>query len=213
MDKYTLAGKLGYYFTNMISKTIKTKIFQDEEYDEEKTYVYAFWHNKMYIPMVSMRESSYKITNLVSPSKDGTILSTILKKYGYLTVRGSSNKESVKSLIKIIRMLKTGISAVFAVDGPKGPIYEPKQGVIYAAKKSGVEIVPLGAYIDRKWTFEKSWDKLLIPKAFSKSAYVIGKPFKVDKEADISEYVEILKNKLFEVDKQAEKMIIGDKDE
>lgn len=207
MDKYTLAGILGYYFTDLISKTVKQQIYIDKDYDPEKTYLYAFWHNKIYFPMINMKKNSGKIANLVSPSKDGKIIATMLEKHGYLLVRGSSNKNSVKSLVQMIKLLREGVSGGFAVDGPRGPIYEPKQGIIYAAQKSGVEIVPLGAYINKKWILDRSWDKLQIPKPFSKAGYVIGKPFKVEKDSEIEKYSEYLKNELFKVDEKAKEII------
>ena len=151
-----------------------------------------------------LRNISKSIAVLVSSSKDGEIIATALRKLGYGLVRGSSNKDSVRSLVFMIKTLREGKSGGFTVDGPKGPIYEVKQGIIYSAKKTGMSVVPCGAYCSSKWIFKKAWDRFEIPKPFSKLVYIIGEPMTIPEEADVDEWCRIVGDKIKELEIEAE---------
>ena len=209
MKKQKRIGKVGYWISKIIYKTMKVKIEKSSNYNENENYVYAFWHDTIYLPMVNMTKNGGKIANLVSPSKDGQIIATMLENYGYKIIRGSSNKNNVRSLIQLIREIKkNSYSGGFAVDGPRGPRHKSKAGVVYTAQKSGKAIIPLGGAFSKKWIFEKAWDKLQFPKPFSKAFYIIGEPIIVPKDADVAEYQEKLDNILNELNKKAEEKLI-----
>ena len=70
-----------------------------------------------------------------------------------------------------------------AIDGPKGPIFEPKGGAIYIAQKSGLPIVIATGYVNKKWIL-KTWDRMEIPKPFSKAILYTGDPFYIDRDMD-----------------------------
>lgn len=205
--KYILFGKIGYYFSKIVYKTLRIKVYKNEKYTEGKNYIYAFWHGKLFLPMVNMTRNGNKIANMVSPSNDGQIIATMLEMYGYKTIRGSSNKDSVRSLVEMIKTVRSGYSGGFAVDGPRGPIFKIKPGVIYTAQKTGIEIVPLTGYFDRKWIIEKAWDKFQFPKPFSKAVYIIGEPIKIDENEDTEKMTEKLENILLEMDLEAQKLL------
>jgi lysophospholipid acyltransferase (LPLAT)-like uncharacterized protein len=59
------------------------------------------------------------------------------------TIRGSYKKMSISSLREIIGNLKTGIDIAITPDGPKGPRYTVKSGIIDLARLSGKTIVPV----------------------------------------------------------------------
>lgn len=207
IKKARIFGKIVYILSVLIRMTMKIKIIKDDDFVLKKRYIYGFWHNIIFLPMVNMTKNGEQIANLVSPSKDGEIIAEALHLYGYKLIRGSSNKDSVKSLVEMIRNIKNGMSGGFAVDGPKGPPMQSKQGIIYSAQKTGVEIVPLAGAFSKKWVFEKTWDKTEFPKPFSKAVYIIGKPFTVPADADVDEYCKILDKKLNELTLQAQKEI------
>ena len=65
---------------------------------------------------------------------------------------------------------------MFTMDGPRGPIYKAKPGILYMAMKLELPIVPLTFSADQAWVLEQSWDRYLIPKPFSRCCVAIGKP-------------------------------------
>ncbi len=207
IKKYKRYGKLIYFISRIIRITLRTKFVISEKYTKEKQYSFVFWHGTLFFPMLFMPKLSGKIANLVSASNDGHIATEALELYGFENVRGSSNKDSVRSLVKMVKYIKNGYSGGFAVDGPKGPIYKSKPGAVYVAKKAGIEIVPLGVACSRKWVFEKSWDKFQIPKPFAKVVYIIGEPITVPENVEMDEYTEFIDQKIKEVNVRAEDLL------
>ncbi len=63
-----------------------------------------------------------------------------------------------------------------AVDGPRGPIAEAKEGSLALARATRSMVVPTGAAASREWTLERAWDKMRLPKPFSRVVLVFGEP-------------------------------------
>ena len=93
------------------------------------------------------------------------------------------------------------------VDGPKGPIFQVKHGMIYISQKSGVPIVPMGVAYSKKWIFNKTWDKFQLPKPFSRGVVIFGTPYNVELGADMELECLKLKKKIEELDERAEKIL------
>lgn len=203
--KYKRFGLILYYLLKIISKTMQIKIIKSSKLEENENYIYGFWHNKLV--GVSITITSNKKAVLASPSKDGELISVPLEKMGFTMVRGSSGKDSIKSVLKLIKLIKTGYSAGTPVDGPKGPIYEVKPGMIYLAQKSGKGLVPVGIAFSNKWVFNKAWDKFQMPKPFSKMVCIIGDPIFIPENEDKEKFSKLIKDTLFDLDKKAEDIL------
>jgi lysophospholipid acyltransferase (LPLAT)-like uncharacterized protein len=54
-----------------------------------------------------------------------------------------------------------------------------KQGVVAAAQRAAVRILPIHAEADRAWRFA-SWDHFMLPKPFARVRIAYGEPFLVD---------------------------------
>jgi hypothetical protein len=65
--------------------------------------------------------------------------------------------------------LDQGNPVAFTIDGPRGPIYVAKPGPILLAKKTGHGIVCFHIAAERAWILN-SWDRMMIPKPFSRVA-------------------------------------------
>lgn len=207
--KYRIYGNILYYLLRVIFLTLNVKIIgAEDKIDGNKSYVCGMWHNKLLVILLCLKALK-KRAGLASPSKDGELISVPLEKMGYKMVRGSSGKESVKSLVQIIKLVKNeGYSLGTPLDGPKGPVYEVKPGMIYAAQKSGKQLVLVGGAYSSKWVFRKTWDKFQLPKPFSKVVCVVGEPIDVPADADPKEYGEFVREKLMELNEQAEEEIL-----
>lgn len=195
-----------------MNKTLRLKVIGEEEvkqlHQEGKKLIYAFWHGRQF--MLVSYLSHRQIALMTSLSRDGEYQSRILKRFGHRIVRGSYTRGGVRGLLGLLKEMRAGYDVGFAVDGPLGPIYEVKEGVIYAAKKeTGLKpekgyIVPLTTSAKKKWIFEKAWDKYLLPYLFTQGVIIFGKPYQVSKEADINQECKILKEKLDAITKQAD---------
>src|SRR5690606_36476314 len=112
-----------------------------------KSCLYAHWHGD---ELVLVGYYSFRrLAVLSSLSKDGTLMAKTLQLLGYEVFRGSSSKGGARGLIGLIRAVKAGSQAALAVDGPKGPIYEVKPGIVDLAARTGMPIVPLRTRCDR----------------------------------------------------------------
>lgn len=202
MNKYKMVGIFLSGFIKILIKTTKYEVIQSEEALKIKQAIVIIWHRKI-IPTMLSTDFLEKKASLISTSKDGDILEEVLKRFKNLGIRGSSNNNSVSGLKQILSLVKKGFSIGMAVDGPRGPIYEPKAGTIYIAMKTGLPVLPVGGYTNKKWIFKKSWDKFELPKFFSKSSYYVGDPIYFSKDSNMDSSIELLKEKLHEVNRIA----------
>lgn len=203
---YKFYGLLVYYIIMLIKLTLKIEIIGKENMSEEKPYVLALWHNKVVATVLALGFIK-KRAGLASPSADGELISVPLEKLGYKMIRGSSGKDSVKGLVQLIKAVKEGYTIGTPLDGPKGPRFEAKQGMMYVAQKSGRPMVFMGAAYSKKWVLSKTWDKCQIPKPFSKVVCVISEPFYLEKSIPIEDYKEIVEKKLNDINEVAENLI------
>jgi hypothetical protein len=130
--------------------------------------ILSHWHGDEMVLAFAARR--YRIITIVSKSKDGEIMNTFLKLNGGHTVRGSSSKggaEALRALVTQVKKCKFNVS--FAVDGPKGPIYQVKPGVFQFQRltKMNPTLYAAGIACDRYWRINKSWNKTIIPKPFA----------------------------------------------
>jgi lysophospholipid acyltransferase (LPLAT)-like uncharacterized protein len=120
---------------------------------------------------------------LASQSKDGELIAKVLKRLGYEVVRGSSSRGGVRGLVGIRRFIKNGYDTAFTVDGPKGPPYLVKPGVILAAKQNDCIIIPAFMNCRRVKRFN-SWDKTILPPPFSRIKVTFAPPMQLSPHTD-----------------------------
>lgn len=166
--------------------------------------IYAFWHGQQFLLVPYMRQRD--ILLMSSLSKDGEYQARILQGFGYRIVRGSSAKGGIRGLVGMIRGMKDGHDCGLAVDGPIGPIHEPKEGIIFLARKTGAYIVPLVSTAGSKWIFEAAWDKYILPKPFSRGLIVFGQPYKPENDTSVQQECDILRQRLNALSREAEEM-------
>ena len=133
-----------------------------------------------------------------------------LKLLGAKTSRGSSTRGGVSALKGLIQLCKNGHSCSFAVDGPKGPLYEIKPGVFETSRLLRAPIFACGVSVDRAWSFPKSWNKTYFPKPFSKvHIFWQGPALWIDKTHDPRDphLAKSLQNQLFDARRQSANLI------
>ena len=172
---------LGFYaIISILGRTIRweTKGLEHLEQVEASgsTPVFCLWHNRLFAGTYFLRGRG--IVVITSQSRDGEYIARFLKRFGFGTVRGSSTRGGVKALVEMIRLMRSGHAMAFTVDGPRGPRYEAKSGAILLAKKTGNPLLPFTVECERFWTIG-SWDRLQIPKPFTRARFEMGEPIEV----------------------------------
>lgn len=127
--------------------------------------IYCFWHQCVLPCTVYFRRSHAII--LISRSFDGELITRILKMFGFGAVRGSSSRGAREGLLGLKDVIKSGRTAIFTADGPRGPIYQTKMGPIKLAQMTGAPIGVFHLQPEHAWTM-RSWDRFLVPKPFTR---------------------------------------------
>lgn len=149
---------------------------------ENKSFVIAHWHGDELGILHLLKP--YRVACIISTSKDGDIMNRAVQLLGGKTVRGSSTRQGTRALKGIIRLKKEGFRPSVAVDGPKGPIYKVKPGVLQISRLTNLPIVPLSFYASRYHTFHKAWNQSRLPLPFAKVSIVWGRPLPALQKTD-----------------------------
>ena len=176
MNKYKFLGAFLHFVYRMLSFMTRKEYFFADGVEMNDPNIIVFWHRKIFTVCNATRIIKKK-ASIVSASKDGEILAELLKREGNKLIRGSSNKDNIKSLKEAMKYAKNKYTLGIAIDGPGGPVFEPKSGAIFIAKKTGMPIVPVSSYCSKKWIFKNMWDKLEIPMPFSRCVHYVAEPF------------------------------------
>lgn len=166
--------------------------------------LYALWHGRLLI--LTFSYSWQKVHVLISQHRDGEFIARTIQRLGFVPVRGSTTKGGVKAIFQMVAKIQDGYDIAITPDGPKGPRYKVQPGVIYIAQRSGLPIMPISSSAQKAWRL-KSWDSFLIPKPFSKTVIILGKPIYVPKEStedDLNSKISDLEKRLLELTEQAD---------
>lgn len=214
MNKFKglVLGFLVWIIYKIISLTWRVKIFEpsslQSELAQNKGVVLAHFHGDELV-LISLVKK-YKIATMTSTSKDGEIMNTTLKLLGAKTSRGSSTRGGIGALKGLLRLSKVGHNISFAVDGPKGPIFQVKPGVFELSRLTHANIYSCGVFCDRAWHFPKSWNKTFFPKPFAHiNVYWSGPVLSVSKDQDprSADLANSLQNQLFDARRNAANFI------
>jgi lysophospholipid acyltransferase (LPLAT)-like uncharacterized protein len=180
-----LIGWFGKGLVDLIFSTMRIQAVGLENAREEiesRRCIAAFWHSR--ILMVSYLYKGWGGAVLVSKSKDGEIMTQVLKRQGHETIRGSTSRQGVQAMAKLIKTLKADIRpGVVVPDGPRGPRFKVQPGVITLAQKTGYPIVPI-SYSAKRLKVFASWDRFILPYPFSTGRVIYGTPISVPSDLD-----------------------------
>lgn len=188
-------------------KTNKIIIKDDNNLLKQEKFFLLFWHNRSimapYFFPKKVTENSFAIA---SESRDGQIVADYLQSWKIEMVRGSYGKKSAihatKKIIQKANKLSIGMGAI-GIDGPTGPKYECKNGLIRLLSHLKIPIYIMSINYSKSWQL-KTWDNLQLPKPFGTITFIIKKPFddnfQITKE-NLLETKELLTKKMMEITK------------
>jgi len=192
--KISLLSLLASWFVRLWFGTVRVEIINRKVYEEyfinnkdKGNVVAASWHRHAGFIYYFFRNIKNGVV-MVSRSKDGELVARIGKRFGYDSVRGSSSKGGGEALLAMINYMNKGGAPKFcgtAVDGPRGPACILKKGMLVLAKETGSYFIPMACSGTEVITFNKAWDKTIIPYPFSTVILEFHEPFIIPK--DISE--------------------------
>ncbi len=151
--------------------------------------IFAFWHGQQ-LAMFGVR-AGHRLTVMTSHSRDGEMQTRICRRFGFSVVRGSSSRGGLAGLLGLARSLREGSSLALTVDGPRGPAFVAKSGVVALARLSGAPIMPVAAAFRRKYEFSRAWDRFLLPLPFTRTRLSFGEPIQVSADTPAAELDQI----------------------
>lgn len=137
---------------------------------------WASWHGRQLLTINV--HAGQPVVILASLSKDGDIQTAMLERLGYRVERGSSSRGAARGLLSMARAMREGWQPAIAVDGPRGPRHEVKQGIVALARYEDASIIPTMASCESGWVIP-SWDRTLLPKPFTRAVIEYAEPVHV----------------------------------
>ncbi len=138
---------------------------------EQRPFVYSFWHQCTFSATYLWRDLDIRVMS--STSFDGEFTARMIRRFGFVPVRGSSSRGAVRGLLGMRKEIEAGYTVAFTIDGPRGPRFVTKPGPVLLARSSRVPMAVFHIAIDRAWTLN-TWDRLLVPKPFSRALMRVG---------------------------------------
>lgn len=156
--------------------------------------IIAFWHNRaVMMPIVSPVP---KLCIMNSQSRDGEIATRALARWGIRSVRGSATRGGAGGFMQLVNAYRAGYDLAVVPDGPRGPRYVVKPGVIHLARATGAPIYPVTCAVNRMRQL-RNWDRLVVPLPFARLLCMVGEPLPVPRHATDDE-IEALRRVLEE---------------
>jgi lysophospholipid acyltransferase (LPLAT)-like uncharacterized protein len=156
---------------------------------QDRPWVLAFWHGTQW-PLLAWKRRRPTVV-LVSLSSDGAMQARALKVQGLSVVRGSSSRGGARGLAQLVRAMRRGrLDAAFAVDGPRGPLGQVKEGVVVAARATGAVVVPVAGAVRHGMVLRRAWDRFAIAWPFTEVEVSLGAPIEPDGVVDARTQIE-----------------------
>jgi lysophospholipid acyltransferase (LPLAT)-like uncharacterized protein len=177
-----LARLLGAYLAVALRTTRWTLLGRDHlaPHAAGAPAVFAFWHE--FLPLlpgfvvVARTLPGYRATpmhTLVSQHRDGRLIGSVVRRFGFEPILGSSSRGGAAGLRNLLAVLKRGEIIGITPDGPRGPRRQAAAGVAQLAALAGVPVVPCAAAT--RWRIQlDTWDRMPIPLPFGRGVLVCG---------------------------------------
>ncbi|HME36006.1 MAG TPA: lysophospholipid acyltransferase family protein [Candidatus Sulfotelmatobacter sp.] len=182
---------LGYGIIRLIGPTLRVSVSYEEGGQktlDQRPLIASFWHSCMIPATYIWRDMGIRVMS--SDSYDGQYMGRIIHKFGFVAVKGSSSRNAVRALLGLRRALGEGWTVAFTLDGPRGPRHKVKPGPVALARSAGLALTMFHAAVDKAWVLN-SWDRMMIPRPFSRVLVRFGKLIPVPADAtdeDVERY-------------------------
>ena len=180
-----LLSLAAYVFLRILHATLRVRHVHAERLEGASQHILAFWHEAVLMALFCRWHKP--TTAMISRSRDGEIVAGVVERFGVQTARGSSHRGATVALREVLRDAQEGRNLGFTPDGPKGPRRIVKEGVVYAAKITGLPIIPFHFTAKTKKRL-RSWDQMIVPRPLSKAVFIYGEPMVVPRDGDVEEW-------------------------
>lgn len=194
---------VGHPFLRLIFFSCRVEVRGLEEFHQQvqnsPTYL-AIWHNRLALLTSILLKSApqYRYSAVISQSRDGDLIAGLVDSYKQSRAIRIPARARHQGIRQAIASCLGGEIVVITPDGPRGPKYTLKPGIIFAAQTSQASILPITWVCDRYWKLP-TWDQLMIPKPFSRCIVSFGTPF--HPQGKESEQAQVLEKEMLKWEK------------
>jgi lysophospholipid acyltransferase (LPLAT)-like uncharacterized protein len=138
--------------------------------------ILMLWHNRLVVisEVLNAFAPQFIYTAFISKSRDGEPLALLAQSYKSGRALRVPHNGRHRALNQMIDRLKIKREIMLITpDGPRGPRYEIKPGIVMAARESAAKVIPFSWNGSRVWTLN-TWDGMLVPKPFSTIKVTFG---------------------------------------
>jgi lysophospholipid acyltransferase (LPLAT)-like uncharacterized protein len=179
-----IQGTALYGYTRLASLTARMRLYDTANVEAAQSsgqpVIWAMWHQQVMSFMLYADRTLEKerFSVITVGDKRGDILATMARWFGTVPHRVDMEGNPVvagRKVLAIIKALKGGRQSLLAPDGPDGPAFRPKRGIVVLAQKSEAAVIPVGAWTPHAYQMPR-WDRYLVPLPFARLHVVFGKP-------------------------------------
>jgi hypothetical protein len=172
----------GSFLIRAIGSTLRVCVSREDGAParDARPVIASSWHSCIIPSTYICRDLGIRVMS--SNSYDGEYMGRIAISFGFVPVKGSSSRNAVRALLGLRRALQQGWTVSFTLDGPRGPRFKVKPGPVALSRATGVPLAMFHIAVDRAWVLN-TWDRLIIPKPFSRAMMRIGKAIPVPADA------------------------------
>lgn len=133
--------------------------------------IVALWHQRLVLSPYCFPLDLGPICSITSEARGGRLAGRIQQRFGFDTIAMSTNKRHITLSREVLGKIKQGVSVGIATDGPSGPARIASTVPLIWARSSGKRVFTV-ACATRNAKETGMWDKMLLPRPFSKGVFM-----------------------------------------
>lgn len=161
-----------------------------EKFGGPRPLIVTTWHGEHFMIPFVVPSRAWKVTAMISRSRDGDLNAMVAEKLGSETIRASGGRSGeevarrggVRGFVEALRALSDGKALMMTADVPK-TAKVAGEGIVQLAKRSGIPIIPVAAVTSRRKRM-RSWDRAALNLPFGRFVTVFAEPITVPPDAD-----------------------------
>ena len=178
---YGLAVLL-FFVLFVLRLTINVEIIGRDKLRRYSNHIFCQWHNVVPLSFLntvpnipaSLDNNSYIF--MQHPSWYMKPIHVLLRWMGVeRIILGSTGHSGREAAEQVVKYLRKGYSTVLIPDGPHGPPFHLKKGILHMSLQSGVPIVAIQLHASKFFELN-TWDRKRLPYPFAKIRMEIGDP-------------------------------------
>jgi lysophospholipid acyltransferase (LPLAT)-like uncharacterized protein len=178
-------GLLLFLYLLILRATLKIKIVGSEKLKKNSNHIFGLWHSFIPLGLAGATPLIHAVLDhapqawMQHPIWYMKPIHVLLRFMGVKKIiLGSTGHSGRDAAERLVDYLRTGYSTVINPDGPNGPVFVLKKGILHLSLDSNVPVVPL-RLSSSSFREIDTWDRKKFPRPFSTLEMQIGDPIYV----------------------------------